>query len=202
VSLIVLIILSCVAAATPGISIIFLAILGARRRKRRLASLHFELDASAGGATLLDVRYASERRFRSALKLFPWEMVGVLVVRDDGIDAHLLSTNGKQRKELAFHPDDYTIEWKTPDFFRNGVIPWLIISGLNEKHYFTSETGATIFGSKRRTNLLIEQIQSTLRLAKCRQCEYLLWGNTTGICPECGERFPRPETRAPATSTS
>ncbi|MCA9255035.1 MAG: hypothetical protein KDA33_05330 [Phycisphaerales bacterium] len=198
---IVVITLSGVAAATPGISIIFLAILGARRRKRRLASLHSEFEASTG-ATLLDVRYASERRFKSALKLFPWEMVGVLVVRDNGIDAHLLSTNGKKRKDLAFHPDNHTIEWKTPDFFRNGVIPWLIISGPNEKHYFTSETGATILGSKRRTHVLIEQIQSTLRLAKCRKCEYLLWGNTTGICPECGEGFLRPESQAPATSPS
>lgn len=188
--------MSGVVAATPGMSIMFLAILDARRRRRRLASLHAEFAAACKNAALLDVRYASERRFRSVLKLFPWEMVGVLVVRDDGIEAHLVSTNGKKRKELVFHPDAYTIEWKTPTFFRNGVIPWLIVSGAEEKHYFTSETGATIFRAKRRTSVLIERIQSTLRLAKCRQCEYLLWGNTTGVCPECGTAYMRPAANA------
>ncbi|MCB9851648.1 MAG: hypothetical protein H6819_01025 [Phycisphaerales bacterium] len=191
------VILAPLIGAAPGLTIITLAIIGARRRKRRLASLHSEYESAARDATLLDVRYATDRRFKSYLKLFPWEMVGILIVRIDRIDAHLVSTNGKKRIALSFHAGAHTIEWKKPEFLRNGIIPWLIISDPNEKHYFTSETGATIFGSKRRTETLIERIQATLRLAKCRECEYLLWGNTTGICPECGSTYSLPNINEP-----
>ncbi len=31
---------------------------------------------------------------------------------------------------------------------------------------------------------------------RCLKCDYLLEGNVTGICPECGEPIERPRTRA------
>lgn len=34
---------------------------------------------------------------------------------------------------------------------------------------------------------LAASMGTTVRLGHCRQCGYNLTGNTTGICPECGE---------------
>ncbi len=181
-------------AASPGIAIIVFAVVKARRRKRLFTELRAEHAESGRDAVLLNARYASERRFRRLLKIFPWEMAGILVVRERGIEAHLATENRKQRLSMSFHPSTHTIEWKNADYFRNGFISWLVVTGPNgERHYFTSETGATIFRSKRRNVDLIEQIQTALRLAKCLECEYVLWGNTTGVCPECGTAFSRPD---------
>lgn len=171
-----------------------MAIIKARQRKRLFVQLREEYAASSKDAVVLNARYASEKRFRSLLKLFPWEMAGILVIREQQVDAHFSTENQKRRSSFLFRPTTHTIEWKKADFFRNGIISWLVVTGPgDERHFFTSETGWTIFGSKRRNVALIEQIQTALRLAKCRECEYLLWGNTTGVCPECGTAFARPD---------
>ena len=190
----VVIILAFSVSAAPGVGIVVWAVVKARRRRRLFERLRVEHAASMKGAVVLNARYASERRFRRVFKMFPWEMAGILIVQEHGIDAHLATENGKRRVSLSFRPALHTIEWKKADYFRNGFISWLVVTGSNdERHYFTSETGATIFRSTQRNVDLIEQIQTALRLAKCLKCEYVLWGNMTGVCPECGTAFVRPD---------
>lgn len=180
--------------AAPGLLIITVAIIAARRRKRRLAAFHSEFSTAAPDAALIDVRYASDNRFRQTLKLFPWNMYGVLVVRDRGAEAHLVTSRGHHPIVLTFTPEQHTIEWRSGHLFSsNGALAWLVVTDPDgERHYFTAETGATILGTCRKTAAMVDQLESALRLRKCRQCEYLLWGNVSGVCPECGTAFQRP----------
>lgn len=170
-----------------------------RRRRRIYRDLRAQLPPDVLPEQVCDVRYASARRLKSLFKIFPWELVGILFADEQGLAAWLQSSNGKRNLTLRFDPQQNIVEWRGHEsFMRNGPLNWLAIGTPDgPEHFFTSETGMTIFGSKDKTQDIVRMLQSSLHMKRCLQCSYELWGNTTGVCPECGTAFARPATAEP-----
>ena len=165
-----------------------------RRRRRIYRSLRAQLPPQVTPEQVCDVRYASARRLKSMLKILPWELTGILFADEQGLSAWLQSGNSKRNLTLRFDPERDVVEWRGQEsFMRNGPLNWLAIGTPKApEHFFTSETGLTILGSKDKTQDIVRMLQSSLHITRCLQCEYELWGNTTGVCPECGTAFARP----------
>jgi hypothetical protein len=108
-----------------------------------------------GNHRWLPVRYASEPRFRSWFKIFPWEGAGILLMMPGSV-TFLGETNSGTAVYLQFAPGNATVNWigKTP--FPNGAVSWMDFTTANGKHYFSSETGAFVFGSHRSTKELFD----------------------------------------------
>lgn len=102
------------------------------------------------------IRYASKPRFDSWFKIFPWEGAGILVFAPGKV-VFLGETNSGQPVSLEFTPSNSTLEWigKTP--FPNGAVSWFTFTMPNRKDYFSSETGAFVFGSNRSTREVFDE---------------------------------------------
>jgi len=105
-------------------------------------------------------RYASEPRFKSWFKIFPWEGAGILVMVPGSV-TFLGETNSGIPVNMQFAPGNSTVNWigKTP--FPNGAVSWFDFTTASGKHYFSSETGAFVFGSNRSTRELFDQASSS-----------------------------------------
>lgn len=103
------------------------------------------------------VRYCSETRFRKWLKIFPWESTGILFVGDTQV-IFFCSFLSWRNLELKFNIEDSKVKWIGRKVWPNGVLSWLVIGLQGEKHYFTSETGALIFGSKVTTRKIYDEV--------------------------------------------
>ena len=121
--------------------------------RQRMLTSQVEL---VGQRRWLPVRYASEPRFKSWFKIFPWGGAGILVTTPGSI-TFLGETNSGTPVNLQFAPGNATLNWigKTP--FPNGAVSWFDFTTASEKHYFSSETGVFIFGSHRSTKELFDE---------------------------------------------
>ena len=121
--------------------------------KRRILAAQTQL---AGNRHWLPVRYASEPRFRSWFKIFPWEGAGILLMTP-GCVTFLGETNSGSAVHLQFAPGNSTLKWIGKSPFPNGAVSWFDFTTASGKHYFSSETGAFVFGSHRSTKELFDQ---------------------------------------------
>ena len=124
-----------------------------KRIRQRMLSSQTEM---IGQRSWAPVRYASAARFKSWFKIFPWEGAGILVMAPGSV-LFLGETNSGQPVTVQFSPADSTLNWigKTP--FPNGAVSWFDFTNASGKHYFSSETGAFIFGSNRSTKEVFDQ---------------------------------------------
>ena len=104
------------------------------------------------------VRYASELRFRSFLKIFPWEGAGVIVVMPGS--ALFLGQAFSGAVQLQFAPGNSTVNWLGKAPFPNGAVSWFYFDRPVGKEYFSSETGVLIFGSNKSTKAIFEQVRN------------------------------------------
>ena len=125
-------------------------------RKRIVDEMMTSRSRDLQDGIIFPVRYSSERRFRKTWKLLPWEGAGCLVIRK-----HEIAFVGKLLKggpvEFRFQRDDYIITWIGFSFWKNAAIHWFSIESNEGRHYFTSETGITIFGSKESTRRIFNE---------------------------------------------
>ena len=110
------------------------------------------------------VRYASESRFKSLFKIFPWESAGILVTVP-GSALFLGQTLSGSPETLQFAPGNSKLNWvgKTP--WPNGAVSWFSFTTTTEKHYFSSETGLLVFGSHKSTRAIYDEVSKSF-LAK------------------------------------
>ncbi|MBD3285433.1 hypothetical protein GF359_03330 [candidate division WOR-3 bacterium] len=135
----------------------------ARRKKFRQMIIETKQDILRRGK-YFPVRYASSKKYHSFFKFFPWETSGVIYADEREIIFFAAKIKGEQNVELHFRRGDFTVEYVgTENFFTNGFVTWFCIKTYEDKHYFTSETGATIFGSGTSTrdiyNGLLEAVE-------------------------------------------
>lgn len=104
----------------------------------------------------LPVRYASEPRFRSWFKIFPWEGAGIVVLMPGSV-TFLGETNSGASVQLQFAPRNATVSWIGKSPFPNGAVSWLDFTTASGKHYFSSETGAFVFGSNNSTRAIYDE---------------------------------------------
>jgi len=124
-----------------------------KRIRERMLAANQQL---VGTKRWLPVRYASEPRFKSWFKIFPWEGAGVLVLAP-GSALFLGETSSGVPAILQFAPGNSTINWIGKSPFPNGAVSWFQFTTATEKHFFSSETGAFVFGSHRSTKEIYDE---------------------------------------------
>jgi len=154
--LIVILVFILALVFVPFIAFIAYALFLKSKRERirqRLISNHQQL---VGGRQWVPVRYASESRFNSFFKIFPWEGAGILVIAAGNV-LFLGETNSNGEVTLQFSPTTSQINWLGKAPFPNGAISWLYFVTQTGKHYFSSETGILVFGSHTSTKAIYEE---------------------------------------------
>ena len=147
-----------VVCGAAGLSPWLFAIIGSWRRKAVYAR-HETRGPGAPGA--FRVRYASTARFRKWLKMFPWEGCGILRVSEDKASFSGEFGSG-HAVQLAFGREESTVEFAGVDFLHNGLPSWIRIRTGGEEHYFTPETGISVFGGKPKAHDLHEHLRKAL----------------------------------------
>lgn len=107
------------------------------------------------------VRYSSEKKFHSWFKIFPWETAGILYIGNDKI-IFLSEIFSYKQIEIELNPEDARVKWLGRRFI-NGATSWLELATSVQKHYFSSETGALVFGSKSTTKEIYQRLKETLK---------------------------------------
>jgi hypothetical protein len=102
------------------------------------------------------VRYASEPRFKSFFKIFPWEGAGIIVVAPGSV-IFLGQTSSGLPLMLQFAPGNSDIFWLGKAPWPNGAISWFYFATSATKHYFSSETGILVFGSHKSTKAIFDE---------------------------------------------
>lgn len=118
---------------------------------------------SANGAIVekIPVRYASEQRFNSLFKIFPWDTAGV-IFNSPGTASFLGARMSGEPVCISFRPEEATWVGKAP--WPNGAVSWFRVDTAGAKHYFSSETGFFIIGSSKSTKAILAQIGGEQRL--------------------------------------
>lgn len=139
-------------ALSPAIIVVLMAVIKASQRKKfHREVMQMRPDLFSRGKAI-PVRYASERKFKRWLKLFPWETTGVLSIGERDVILLLQKLQGSENVELAFHYGEFWPSWAGPDVLKNGVTSWILLQTPYDKHYLSSETGAFVFGSSAGTH--------------------------------------------------
>ena len=103
------------------------------------------------------IKYCSEKRFWKYWKLFPWEAAGILYLSKDNV-MFFGEASSKRNLEVKFDSNNFDVKWIGRKI-RNGATSWLVITIQGGKHYFTSETGAFVFGSKITTMHIYKELK-------------------------------------------
>ena len=131
----------------------------AKRKAQKRNSIQEQILQKYTGREACIIRYATQKRFNSLWKLFPWEATGVLYVENNKIICEMKSIKGVLIN-LEFETHDVSLNWLgRKHFFKNGLLSWFCIGGPQEKHYFTSETGSLIVKSKNSTEEIFTKIK-------------------------------------------
>jgi hypothetical protein len=101
-------------------------------------------------------RYASQSKFDSLLKFFPWNGAGVVVIVPGSV-LFLGETMSGTPLTLQFSPGNSRINWLGKCPWPNGMLSWLRFDTADQKHYFSSETGIFIFGSHQTTKAIYDE---------------------------------------------
>lgn len=101
-------------------------------------------------------RYASQSKFDSLLKFFPWNGAGIVVIVPGSV-LFLGETMSGTPLTLQFSPGNSRINWLGKCPWPNGLVSWLSFDTADQKHYFSSETGIFIFGSHQTTKAIYDE---------------------------------------------
>ncbi len=132
-----------------------------KRRRTREKFLR-EHQQTIGAHPWFPIRYASEWRFKAFLKIFPWESGGILVAFPGSVLVFSETLSG-QLLTLQFAPGNSTVHWLGKAPWPNGAVSWFYFATAGEKHYISSETGISIFGSHKSTRAIYEEVDRSFQ---------------------------------------
>ena len=133
----------------PALIILVYAKNSASNRKKIQNRILLKIKEKANIENAYPVRYASHERFKSFFKIFPWLKTGVIYITSSNI---IFSYEGDEGDLSIVMDRKYSqLNWTGRRFIKNGGFSWFEIECHAKKHYFTSETGTWIFGSKKGT---------------------------------------------------
>jgi hypothetical protein len=124
-----------------------------KRIRERMLTTHQPL---VGNHRWLPVRYASAPRYNSWFKIFPWEGAGILVLAPGSV-LFLGEINSGGPVNIQFAPGNSRLNWIGKSPFPNGAVSWFEFTLTDGKEYFSSETGAFVFGSHRSTKEVFDE---------------------------------------------
>jgi hypothetical protein len=155
--LLIVILLVCLVLIFFPLGLFFIYVFFQTSKRKRICakmlSAHREL---VGNRRWLPARYASQPRYDSWFKIFPWEGAGILVLAPGSV-LFLGETNSGTPVNVQFAPSNSTINWIGKSPFPNGAVSWFVFTLTNRREYFSSETGAFVFGSHRSTKELFDE---------------------------------------------
>jgi hypothetical protein len=141
---------------TPVIAIwVYVFYQNSKRKRIRERILATRSDV-IGNKRWFPARYASQNRFDSLLKFFPWDGAGVVIVVPGSV-LFLGETLSGTPVTLQFAPGNSRLNWLGKCPWPNGVVSWVRFDTADEKHYFSSETGVMIFGSHTTTRAIYDE---------------------------------------------
>ena len=146
--------------AIPFVLFIGYTVLQKRKRDQIREALLREHQPVIGNHQSFPVRYASELRFKSLFKVFPWEGAGILVTVP-GSALLLVRTLSGSSLTLQFAPGNSTLNWVGKAPWPNGAVSWFYFATTTEKHYLTSETGLLVLGSAKSTRAVFDEINKS-----------------------------------------
>ena len=126
------------------------------KRKRIRARILASSADLIGNKRWFPARYASQQRFDSWFKFFPWEGAGIMIVVPGSV-LFLGETSSGAPITLQFAPGNSRLNWLGKCPWPNGAVSWIRFDTADEKHYFSSETGIMIFGSHASTRALYDE---------------------------------------------
>jgi hypothetical protein len=124
-----------------------------RRRNRFL-----RLNDNYNLGSFFPVRYCTQKRYKSWLKLFPWEGVGFVGSNKNTIEFRGFPNKGEPFT-LTFAVDSIS-DFAKPNWFRNGMLSWLMLQNEKEQLYFSAETGPFIFGSQFQNSVILSHLRN------------------------------------------
>jgi hypothetical protein len=127
-----------------------------RKRKQIREAILSERQQIVGRHQWFPVRYASESRFKQFFKIFPWEGAGIIVITPGSVLFLGQMLSGSPLM-LQFAPGNSTLNWLGKAPWPNGAVSWFYLTTINEKHYFSSETGVFVFGSHKSTKAIYDE---------------------------------------------
>jgi|GEM_PF-2558006 len=141
---------------------------------------------------VFDIRYRSVHTRFLWTRYFFWDSLGLLIMRSNGITLYIVREGRHDVKEIYLSPRCNVIDpiiLKAP----RGFLNWCFVGQPPApEHMITAESGYSELSSREDTLEIVTATQAVLHLLRCQRCGYRLAGNETGICPECGVNFPRP----------
>ena len=159
---IILIVALILLAVTPVIAMwIYVFYQNSRRKKLRERILASRTDL-IGSKRWFPVRYASQEKFDTFLKFFPWDGAGVMIVVPGSV-LFLGETMSGSPLTLQFAPGNSRINWLGKCPWPNGMLSWLRFDTADQKHYFSSETGVMVFGSHQITKAIYDEANRNFR---------------------------------------
>jgi hypothetical protein len=154
--IVVVVIVVLAIVLSPMIALwIYIFFQNSKRRKIRERILATRGDI-IGNKRWFPARYASQARFDSWFKIFPWEGAGIIIVVP-GSALFLGEAFSGTPITLQFAPGNSRINWLGKCPWPNGAVSWLRFDTADQKHYFTSETGVMIFGSHSSTRAIYDE---------------------------------------------
>jgi hypothetical protein len=133
-----------------------------RKRDQIRDSIVREHQQLIGRHRWFPVRYASEPRFKAFFKIFPWEGAGIMVTAP-GSAIFMGQPLSGSPVMLQFAPGNSGLSWLGKAPWPNGAVSWFVITTINEKHYFSSETGLLIFGSNKSTREIYNEVSHSFQ---------------------------------------
>ncbi|HEV7474106.1 MAG TPA: hypothetical protein VGN90_08655 [Pyrinomonadaceae bacterium] len=124
------------------------------KRDQTRAAILQEHQQLIGNHSRFPVRYASELRFKSMFKIFPWEGAGILVMVPGSV--LFLGQTSSGPVSLQFAPGNSTVNWLGKAPWPNGAVSWFFFETAARKEYFSSETGVLVFGSHKSTKAIYD----------------------------------------------
>jgi hypothetical protein len=155
VTVVVAVILLALALTPVMALLVYVIFQNSKRRKIRERILSSRRDV-IGDKHWFPARYASQPRFESWFKIFPWEGAGIMVVVTGSV-LFLGETLSGTPVTLQFAPGNSRLNWLGKCPWPNGAVSWLQFDTADQKHYFSSETGVFIFGSHKSTRTLYDE---------------------------------------------
>ena len=127
------------------IGIVLYAWVSATSRSKTYEILESEHSDLLADTTHFRVRYASNARWITFLKLFAWECSGILVLQDSTL---LYLTDGTRLGDTRLElPMKNARTRLIRPFWKSGPLRWIEVDLPHENHYFAPETGTTLLGS-------------------------------------------------------
>ena len=155
--ILIVIILALIAMVVLPFLVIWIYILYQNSKRKKIVQRILASRADViGNKRWFPARYASQQKFDSLLKFFPWNGAGIIIVVPGSV-LFLGETLSGTPITLQFAPGNSRVNWLGKCPWPNGLVSWLRFDTADQKHYFTSETGIFIFGSHRTTKAIYDE---------------------------------------------